>query len=774
MTFELKSQKSILDNIVCIEKVNHLILDKLINSNLLLETFNNPFCQNSFKNEKEQLIKYRRKIIKNNNSTEIKVKYNKVEDMGGYGRVFPEGSIGLYSFRRQIRHTLAKDYYYDLDIKNCHPELLLQLCINNGIGNKLKYLKKYVNKRSEILEMVIESYLSHIDDTHKQRDMAKQLFIRLLYFGKFENWLSDNNLQINESEESEEINKFIFKFYNELKVIGMIIIKDNKHLDELVEKKKAKRDEQLSYNKKGSIVSYYLQEYENQILECIYKYLVSKDIIDKKKPECVLCADGLMILKEGYYHELLGEFEIEIKEKFHFDLKFEMKEMNEDYINKLDDSLVNENITKYYDHVKEDFEANKFKVMNPIAFAEMNNEGKLIIRKKGDFVTAYENIKYLEEVIDKKGNVIESEKKFVFDWIKDETIKTYQKIDFLPMQVAPEGVYNSFQCYEGSKLKLNKDVSVNIVETAIYKHMDNLCNNNFEVLTYFINFMARKLQKPYKLTNSAMVFRSAEGCGKDSFFNWFGNKILGHQYYLNEDKTELIFGKFNSSIENKILIVINETSGKDTFSLVNTIKNAITRPINIIEYKGMTPYDNTNNAGYIFLTNNKGNPIKIDTEDRRFMAVECNNTIANNKTYFDNLYKEFNNVDITKAFYDFFMKVDCDDFNFTNRPETEFYKNLQLSNVPIIAKFLEKELYENEATKPIKEYKLLFGEFLSFLQSGNYKIEFTETKFGIQIKEYKGVFKRHTKKGIVYDISFIELKQYLISKKYIDYVEFMD
>lgn len=766
---EMKNNKSILNNIVCYEKVDLEILDKLINSNLLLETFNNPFCLKSFKNEKEQLIKYRRKLIKLENI--VKVKYNKVNDMGGYGRVFPEGSLGLYSIRRQIRHTLAKSNYYDLDIKNCHPEILLQLCIQNGL-NKIKYLKKYVNNRNDILLMVIKSYLLHINDINKQRDIAKQLFIRLLYFGKFENWLIDNNLIIN--EEAEEINEFIYKFYNELKNIGMIIIKDNKHLEELVELKKAKRDEILEYNKKGSIVSYYLQEYENQILECIYTFLINKDLIDNKKPEVVLCADGLMIFKEKYYDGLLNEFEIEIKEKFNFNLKFEMKEMNEDYLNELNDSIITDTIDKYYDTVKKNFEINKFKIMNPISFAEMTEEGKLILRKKGDFLTAYENTKYISENIDKKGNIIEKDEKFVFDWIKDEDIRTYDKIDFLPMQTAPEKVFNSFQCYEASKIIKDDDINIIVENTNIYKHMDNLCGKNEAVLNYFIKFLGRKLQKPYKLTNSAMVFRSAEGCGKDSFFNWFGNKILGHQYYLNEDKTDLIFGRFNSCIDNKILVVINETSGKDTINIGNTIKNAITRPINQIEYKGMTPYDNTNNIGFIFLTNQKNNPIKIDTEDRRFMAVECNNTIANNKNYFDDLYKDFDNKQITKAFYDFFMSVDCDNFNFTNRPETEFYKNIQSSNVPIIAKFFENELYENEKTNPIKEYKLLFGDFIRFLQSGNYKFEVTDTKFGIQIKEYKGIYKKRNREGIIYSINFLELKNFLISKKYIDYVEFMD
>ena len=81
----------------------------------------------------------------------------------------------------------------------------------------------------------------------------------------------------------------------------------------------------------------------------------------------------------------------------------------------------------------------------------------------------------------------------------------------------------------------------------------NLCNNEEPVINYVSKWLARKVQKPYKLTNTAILFRSIEGCGKDTFFDWFGHSILGRQYYINEDKIEDIFGKFNQAIENKII-----------------------------------------------------------------------------------------------------------------------------------------------------------------------------------------------------------------------------
>ena len=67
---------------------------------------------------------------------------------------------------------------------------------------------------------------------------------------------------------------------------------------------------------------------------------------------------------------------------------------------------------------------------------------------------------------------------------------------------------------------------------------------------------------------------------------------MGSEYYLNTEKTDLIFGRFTSSIENKILIIINETSGKATFQINENIKAAITAEYNQIEHKGFDQFGN--------------------------------------------------------------------------------------------------------------------------------------------------------------------------------------
>ena len=95
----------------------------------------------------------------------------------------------------------------DIDVENCHSVILSQICKSSGI--RCKYLNKYIKNRKEYLLEVMEKY-------NVTRDSAKQLFIRLLYFGTFESWCKNNDVT------NCELLPFIDKFKTELALIGDI------------------------------------------------------------------------------------------------------------------------------------------------------------------------------------------------------------------------------------------------------------------------------------------------------------------------------------------------------------------------------------------------------------------------------------------------------------------------------------------------------------------------------------------------------------------------
>jgi hypothetical protein len=107
--------------------------------------------------------------------------------------------------------------------------------------------------------------------------------------------------------------------------------------------------------------------------------------------------------------------------------------------------------------------------------------------------------------------------------------------------------------------------------------------------------------------------------------------------------------------------------------------------------------------------------------------------------------------------------------------DTEYILNIVVKNdtnhlydIPIIAKFLEYELKKNNSKQSVVKYTSLYELFIKFMKINNIKYEYTSTKFGLDIKEYKGIEKRKTNKGIEYIFNFPIIKEYLIEKKYIE------
>ena len=67
----------------------------------------------------------------------------------GYGRVMAKGAFSLGTLRKSVRHTLCGDDWIDIDVANCHPAIILQLCRAHGIA--CAALKRYVTDREACL-----------------------------------------------------------------------------------------------------------------------------------------------------------------------------------------------------------------------------------------------------------------------------------------------------------------------------------------------------------------------------------------------------------------------------------------------------------------------------------------------------------------------------------------------------------------------------------------------------------------------------------------------
>ena len=380
LTLTIEPRENILDGITLYESIDTAILDKLINSTLLKEEFNNPICQTLYKNEKLQLQKYR-ELVENGKA---KVLYKRNEN-NPYGRSNPVGGLGLFPIRREIRHTLAKENKVDIDIDNAHPEMEKQILTANGKDCPL--LTDYVANREEWLELVRKAFKIKDMECVKEnpsllKEIPKNLFIRILYGGGVWAWKKKWNI------DGLNIPKKVLDFIQEVEGLNRIIARANPHLLGIVsdtkirqgkmdadgfcvqtKEEKDRNKPKRKYNLNASVCSYFLQEKEIIILEQIFTYCVSKEYI--KDDDCVLCADGLMIERQLYKPTLLSELHIVVKMTTGFSLNFSQKEMNQDYLSILDKSLC---FDLYHPIYSTGMIADYFRIMYSNKFLNVNGE----------------------------------------------------------------------------------------------------------------------------------------------------------------------------------------------------------------------------------------------------------------------------------------------------------------------------------------------------------------------------------------------------------------
>lgn len=126
---------------------------------------------------KQEQLKLKAYMGRRQRSHEVEVHYflgKKTIDT--VGRLCAKGGIGLQTLPRDIRAALTRKDYWDIDMKNAQPTLLLQLAKKKGWEHT--YLEQFNQKREETLKEVQE-------ELGCTRSEAKDRFIQLFFGSSF-------------------------------------------------------------------------------------------------------------------------------------------------------------------------------------------------------------------------------------------------------------------------------------------------------------------------------------------------------------------------------------------------------------------------------------------------------------------------------------------------------------------------------------------------------------------------------------------------------------
>jgi len=244
-------------------------------------------------------------LVKSKSSDTVRVTYHKAfKDIAGDQRWFAQGD-SMQPCRSKLRATLCKDIYKDLDIENCGPTILEQLCKKHKI--KCSMLSDYVQFREDRLS----EFGPFLD-----RGQAKQFMCRILNGG---------SIQEDEREEVGGVD-WLPGIIEELYKIRRKIVKK-------YPESKGRFPDNTS-NLHSKVVSAVLLSHENKAIECFYTFFKSKGII--KNGECVLIFDGLMVRdtksnREHLTTDFLFEASTFVEKHTGLMLKIRIKEFEEGY-----------------------------------------------------------------------------------------------------------------------------------------------------------------------------------------------------------------------------------------------------------------------------------------------------------------------------------------------------------------------------------------------------------------------------------------------------------
>jgi hypothetical protein len=233
----------------------------------------------------------------------------------GWGRIFPKDYLSMSIFHRPTRHTLCHKHLIDLDLVNCHYEIILsklqQLCM------ECKAISEYCANVTHYRQLVATHY-------SVSKDSAKSLFIRILYGGCVNGWRTDNNVTI------ESTPKILTLIQNEMSAFIDLVWQGNQHIyNDLINERPNRFVGEYVGKDKNTVMSFWCQSIERYLQESCITYLVTK--YNLRINDFIPCQDGFMMKKTDYHAEYIPEINTYIRDALAMVSRMIMKPFDERY-----------------------------------------------------------------------------------------------------------------------------------------------------------------------------------------------------------------------------------------------------------------------------------------------------------------------------------------------------------------------------------------------------------------------------------------------------------
>ena len=538
---------------------------------------------------------------------------------------------------RQARAVLAAPYYVDVDMVNCQPSIFAQKLKMHDIACPI--LDRYVSDRTGSLAEVQAA-------CGVAADVAKNLFIRLLYLGGVSAWARDNGV------DPGTVPGWVSSFKQELHANAERLMS----LPELEEYRTAferrgaanDMDEEPRTSEATSLatmLSIYLQSAE---CECV-RALVDAIRGDGLAVGSIIC-DGVLVekhpsLAHPSFAASLKRWSSAVLRKTGMCVTLAVKRMSDEDpewtgggASGGDEAWLKGHLLLRYEDMKRLWEKRSFKIIKSGNYVREDRDTRDVFSDK----MLNDSYKHLHYTVFKPvagGRTLVTMMPFISRWTKDPRIRSFKDMVLMPPPlVVPPDTYNIWNGFAVERYVPDRPVDTESEAVrAFVSFISTLLGGKDEEVKYVLDWVAQIFQQPSVKTGIAILLVGCEGAGKNRFSDLLRLMLGSKDRFLQTaSPSNTLYGRFNRVREGKLLIVINESSGSDNFAANDMIKDMITCDEFVSEGKGTNSYAIACFARFLFTTNND-NALKLTPDGRRYYVKEVSSALKGDYEYFRKL-----------------------------------------------------------------------------------------------------------------------------------------
>lgn len=626
----------------------------------------------------------------------------------GYGRLTPNMGKSALSLNKYVRGFLFEDFCSDVDFKNMHPEIVVQLAELFQLTKCAKLIRSYNENRELWFEQMIQA------NPKLNRQMCKAIGFTFLYEGSVQKRFEEFELPI--PKEGDDLWLCYATCHDacvEVKKLRDIVkttFSDTwKELPVDATKAKNRVD--------ASKFSTFIQHLEHFILLKLRKKCKGEayDVND-------LQHDGLFLSEQEYPAEPAQEwlddmsefifnetgFELELTCK-PFDIPDELREycptMNGD------DAVDNDKVASLVPDTPE-LNLNDFK-LSALAQYHLNQSeisllgrliaGKYVIRVAEKwFIVNKETGKFnhkpygKDKYKDAVGGTALEDTHFC------DEIRIYDRFVFKdPSKVKPNewNTYYKTLPYDLDETPLDKSETMNI-QIVIDHFKEQFCRNDDDTFNFFMKTLQDKLAHPFDLPAKpvCLILFGLEGVGKTMPIEKLFANAFGYEYISASSSFENVTNPsgFTDNMESKLVVIMNEVPDSDYNhrKMYENFKALVTDRMRSSRVKYMGAKEVPNTIFYVATTNNK-NAFQLSQTDRRYLMLDVSSSKRKNSAYFKELASTLD--EHWRLVVRYILGYDCGECD--TIPDNAIRRHCKENGLSYVGQFL-KWKFEDKEWKP--------------------------------------------------------------------------